>query len=235
MMTNKRTWLKSEENYLIENYPHNTATQIAQHLNRSLGAIQQRAFNLGVDAINRSGAKTNWTESKLSFLKKNFNKMTTEQLCNRLEIKDTVVRMKMKELGLRKCNHVKWIKEWDNYLISNYEIKGDVRLADEFEHLFPKGHKWTFRQIRKRRVYLNLVRTKEQVKTIMNYNATQGASATIHQNNGSVILSDKFIAMMIAGGSKYQDVDLKNKILNQNPELIELKRTQIKLRRLCKH
>lgn len=99
---NKRVWLKSEEKYLIENYPHKSASAIALHLNRTVGAVQQRSFVLGVFAKNRSGVKTNWTKKKVLFLQNNFREMTTKEICNCLKITDTVVRMKMKELGIRK-------------------------------------------------------------------------------------------------------------------------------------
>jgi predicted ArsR family transcriptional regulator len=57
---------------------------------------------LGVFAKNRSGVKTNWTKKKVSFIQNNFREMTTKELCNHLKITNTVVRMKMKELGIRK-------------------------------------------------------------------------------------------------------------------------------------
>jgi hypothetical protein len=60
----KKPWLKSEERFLNENYPHMTATEISGHLGRSVMSVQQRAFVIGIQAVCRSGVKTEWTKKK---------------------------------------------------------------------------------------------------------------------------------------------------------------------------
>lgn len=173
----KRIWTVEEEQYLIDNYPTQTATQIAEKLKRNVGGIQQKAFKLGVDAVARSGVKTDWTAAKVKFLKENYLAMSTEKLANAVGISYTCTRDKMRELGLKKCNWAKWQPEWTEYLVRNYHYVGDVELAEIFNMKFPKPHPWTNKHFEKRRGYLGLKRSKEEIKAIHYRNVENGRFA----------------------------------------------------------
>lgn len=172
-----RKWTDEEYDYLRENYPTKTATQIASSLGRSLNAIHVMSFKMGVSAIERDNNPINWTAKRIKFLQDNFDKMTTEQLSDTTGLTCTVLRKKMKELGLRKCFHAFWQPECTEYLINNYQKIGDVELSEIFQEKFPKSHPWTKRQVEKKRKYLNLRRTKDDVDAIQVRNFEMGRFA----------------------------------------------------------
>lgn len=172
-----KKWTEKDVDYLRENYPTKTANQIGGALGRSLNSIHLMAFKIGVSAIERDNNSINWTAKKLNFLQDNFDKMTTEQLCNKMKLTSTVIRKKMKELGLRKCFHAFWQPEWNQYLITNFQLIGDTEMAEIFQEKFPKPHPWTYKHIGKRRSYLNLKRTKTEIDAIQIRNWEMGRFA----------------------------------------------------------
>lgn len=176
------------------------------------------------------GKKTQWTPEQIDYLQKNALTKTNRELCNELGYTEHVVRDKCYELGLKKMEMEYWTDEQVQFLIDNYKTIGDVELAEIFQEKFPKVKKWTKSHFSKKRKYLKLNRTKEDIKAIYRRNFETGRNATILKNSGSINLSDKIIAQYLSGRYKPE----LRPIFLQMPELLELKRRSIKLKRQCK-
>lgn len=72
------------------------------------------------------------------------------------------------------ANWYKWTEKMDLYLLLNFQWVGDKRLAEMFQEKFPKHYPWTKKHIEKRRGYLGLKRTDEQVSHIRRINNGDG-------------------------------------------------------------
>ena len=171
-----------------------------------------------------------WTESQIQFLKDNFNSMTSYQLSDALGISRTYVRMKYAELDLKKMELEFWTDEMVAFLKANYKTKGDVEIAEIFQEQFPKNKKWIKQHIRKKRVQLNLYRTKSHSLKIASANAKPGGNSyTIHKNSASVSLCDSWVAGQMAWRNKSMQKELL-----KHPQLIAIGRAQILLNRQLK-
>jgi hypothetical protein len=108
----------------------------------------------------------------------------------------------------------KWTKAEDKFLKENYEWIGDKHLAAMFQKRFPKHYPWTLKHIEKRRSYLGLNRTHEQIHILRYINNQDGRQLkmwdkrnrmkdgeirtwnkqTYIKHNGKVILYHRFLA-----------------------------------------
>lgn len=173
---------------------------------------------------------TVWTEKMIQFLKDNFLKMTNLQLAKTLNLRLTVTRNKCRELGLKRMELEYWTKAQINFLHRNYKIKGDVEIAAIFEKKWPKKKKWVKEHICKKRGYLKLARTREEIFTIASKNASPGGrSHTIDRNSSSKNMHPTWLAQQVA----WRDPEMQKEVL-KHPEIIELKRSQILLTREIK-
>ena len=64
----------------------------------------------------------------------------------------------------------RWTQEMELWLMVHYENIGDKELSELMNITFPHKQKWTLKHIEKKRSYLNLKRTKEQVFFIKSEN-----------------------------------------------------------------
>jgi len=71
-------------------------------------------------------------------------------------------------------NYTYWTKEQTDFLLAYYPLIGDVEIAEIMEALYPKGFTWTKKHIEKKRHYMGLKRTREQIVAIHRKNAKQG-------------------------------------------------------------
>ncbi|MBX3008658.1 MAG: hypothetical protein KF816_11615 [Melioribacteraceae bacterium] len=169
--------------------------------------------------------KTIWTIEMDNFLLENYSKFTNQQLAFKLGLTLTVTRNRLYELGLQRIEMEYWSGEQIDFLRANYKTMGDVEIAGHFQKVFNKNKLWTKQQIRKKRLYLNLHRTSSEIRFIRHKNSSPGGNQyTINKNSASLSLPDKYIASMIAWRNK----ELQKEILKY-PEIIELKRSQLKL------
>lgn len=226
-------WSDTDIEFLMSNFDELTACEIAKKLNRTTDAVNQKRHELSLKKTKGIGVKTIWTTEMIDFIHKNYHQLTNKQIAQALGLNLTNVRAKLYSLGLQRVKYDSWTAEQVSFLIENFQTKGDVEIAIYFNQNMPKSYKWTNKMIRKKRLYLNLYRTKEEVHQIMHQNATIGTCNTIINNSASINLPDNFVAIMIAGGTKKLNKQLKEEILSYK-ELIELKRNQIKLSRECK-
>ena len=112
------------------------------------------------------GVKHIWTQDEKQFLKDNFNDYTNPQLAKMLGLTLTVTRNKLYELGLKKMKLQYWTEEQIKFLIDNYKKIGDTELSEIFSSKWEKEKGWSKKHIEKKRRYLHLKRTPEQIKQI---------------------------------------------------------------------
>lgn len=172
-----------------------------------------------------SGVKTIWTIEMDNFLIENYSKFTNHQLATKLGLTLTVIRNRLAEFGIKRMEMEYWSREQIEFLKTNYRSMGDVEIAGHFQKVFNKKKLWTKQQIRKKRCYLNLHRTPSEIQFIKHKNSSPGGNQyTINKNSATLSLPDKYIASLIAWRNK----EFQKEILKY-PEIIELKRSQLKL------
>lgn len=121
-----------------------------------------------------------WTDEMIDFLKSNFYSMTNRELANALGLNITKVREKCYELGMKRMEMEYWTREQIDFLQAYYPIMGDVEMAELFNQMYPKEKGWTKKHIEKKRRYLKLKRTKEQIAEIKQRNVHQGRFSINH-------------------------------------------------------
>jgi hypothetical protein len=157
------------------------------------------------------------------FILDNFCLKTNQQIAQELGIKIEALRPLAYKLGLYRINLEFWTEIQVLFLKENFETIGDTELSQIFQEKFPKSKVWTKRHIEKKRKYLSLHRTPEQISLINKKNVDAG----IYQNIDR--LSDNYVAYRCSK----QDKELRKELL-KNKELLEVKRLTIKLRKICK-
>jgi len=156
--------------------------------------------------------------------------MTNRQLAASLNLRLTVTRNKCRELGLKRIEMEYWTDEQILFLKEHYKKMGDVEIAEIFEKRWPKNKPWRKQHINKKRKYLKLLRTAEEIKAIASKNSSPGGNSfTIKKNSSSLNMHPTWVAQQIA----WRDPGLQQEVL-KHPELIELKKEQIKLNRVIK-
>ena len=128
------------------------------------------------------GKKYIWRKSQIYFLKANWPKMSNRELAKKLNLALTNVREKCYELGLYRMRMEYWTLEQEGFLRKNYKSIGDMELAEIFNNKFPKIKSWTKHHIEKKRSYLNLKRTREQILRIYQRNLDAGRLNKYHTN-----------------------------------------------------
>lgn len=121
--------------------------------------------------------KHQWTATEIEFLKNNFENLTNKQLASKLKLTLTMVRTKCYELGMKRMELEYWTEEQVAYLKANYKQIGDVEMAEIFQEKWPKKKGWTLKHIEKKRLYLKLQRTKEEVAAVKARNIKKGRFA----------------------------------------------------------
>lgn len=168
-----------------------------------------------------------WTKKMLQYLEDNWQHKTNAELAAHLGLKRTSTRMKLYEMGLKKMELESWNEEAISFIRENYKTMGDVELAEIFNKKFPRKKLWKKFHIAKKRGYLNLQRTRKEYEALRSKNSSVGGRAfTINKNSSSKNMHPIWVAGLIA----WRNPELKKEIL-KHPELIELKRKSIILKR----
>ena len=171
----------------------------------------------------------------LEFLRDNYQTMTNQQLAYALQLRLTVTRNKLAELGLKRMELEYWTPEQVKYLKQNFRKMADATIASHFEKTWPKKKKWTKKHIRKKRCHLNLHRTDDEVKQILDELLEEGSMLKGLElgrttSNAAINLTDNHVA----GCMSRKRPELRQLLL-QHPDLIELKRTSIILERTIRN
>lgn len=103
--------------------------------------------------------------------------MVAPALAAAMGLKTTSVRMKCYEMGLKKMELEYWTPVQVKWLKKLYPFIGDLELAQIFSEAYPKEKGWTLKHIEKKRKYLGLKRTKEQIDAIRERNKAFGCFA----------------------------------------------------------
>lgn len=114
------------------------------------------------------------------FILDNFCLKTNKQIAKELGIKLYHVRKIAYSLGLYRMRLDFWTEEQIEFLKSNFEKIGDTELAQIFQEKFPKIKTWTKKHIEKKRKYLKLNRTAEQIAVIKQRNIDGGMYKDAH-------------------------------------------------------
>lgn len=114
--------------------------------------------------------KLAWTKVSEDFIRKNYKTMTAAQMAEALGVKTQTLRMKMYSLGLYKQTNNYWTAEETQILLDNYQSMGDTEIAKLLNR--------PLKQVEKKRNYLALKRTKDQLNKIFARNVANGKYQT---------------------------------------------------------
>lgn len=94
-----------------------------------------------------------------------------------------------------KPTYHRWSKEQVAFLLDNYQRIGDTELAEIMNGLFPHKYPWTKKHIEKKRSYLKLKRTKDEMHLIYvrnaavdRYNTKQAWDTKGRSPEGTIVL-----------------------------------------------
>ena len=118
------------------------------------------------------------SEAEEKFLRENFYKMTNKELATALGLKSTIVRTKCYKMGLKRIEMEYWTPEQVEFLKTHYKTIGDIELTEIFTTKWKKNKGWTEKHIAKKRKYLKLKRTPEEIKAIRERNSRAGRYTT---------------------------------------------------------
>lgn len=114
------------------------------------------------------------TAEKIEFIRKNYYQFNNRELAEVLSMNLAALRTLCYELGLKRIQLEYFTSTQISFLRNNFQKKGDVELAEIFQKKWPKVKGWTKKHIEKKRKYLKLQRTKEQIKKIHQRNVKTG-------------------------------------------------------------
>lgn len=112
-----------------------------------------------------------------TFLLNYFHQLTNSQLAIKLGMKLSTLRTRCYALGLKRMELEYFTEEQTAFLINNYQTFGDCELAEIFARQWPKAKGWTKKHIEKKRKYMGLKRTEQQIKAIHDRNVKNGRYA----------------------------------------------------------
>lgn len=126
--------------------------------------------------------KITFTPEQQDFMRANYDKMTNQEMADHFGLKQTRVRTEMYSLGLYKLELEFWTKEQVQFLKDNYQTIGDTELAELFQERWIKKKGWSKKHIEKKRRYLKLKRTKQEIQAIWNRNLEKGRWSKCAEN-----------------------------------------------------
>lgn len=147
--------------------------------------------------------KIEWSEDNIEFIKSNFHTKTNKELAKCLGLKLSSVRKKCYELGLYKMTLEYWTDEQVQFLKENYKKFGDNDLAKIFNEKWFKQKGWTKKHIEKKRKYLNLKRTDEQLLQIHQNLVKNGWGKLCNKKRWETTGSNKLGTIVIWDQKKY--------------------------------
>ncbi|MFY0481435.1 hypothetical protein ACI6PS_02420 [Flavobacterium sp. PLA-1-15] len=119
-------------------------------------------------------AKIIFTPEEEKFIRANYDKMTNREIASHFGIHLNVTRQLLYSMGLKRMELAYWTVEQVNFLKDNFQQIGDVELAEIFESKWPKNKKWTLKHIEKKRKYLKLKRSVNEIQLIFQRNLENG-------------------------------------------------------------
>lgn len=132
---------------------------------------------------------------EIMFLKKNFKSMTYDQLLehinknrpSNLQIKYSLLRHRLRDLGLKRYENIHWSKVQIAFLKKNYKIMGNKELAIILSSSrFRSNKQFTRKTVDKKMQLLGLKRTEEELKAIVQRNIEHGLTIVNPPGNAVV-------------------------------------------------
>lgn len=129
--------------------------------------------------------RLNLTKEEKSWLRKNYRNFTNKEIFDYINaqrspecrFERTTLRMRIYELGLKKCNILRWTESETEFLLQHYKDYGNKWIARK---LSTKDRPFTGNNVTKKMGLLGLKRTREQLQTITENHKKRG---TYHQAN----------------------------------------------------
>lgn len=118
--------------------------------------------------------KIPFTSSMKLFVRKNYMKMTNQELADHFGVKITWMRTRIYEMGLKRQEFEYYNDEQIDFLKVNFVFYGNTELAEIFNINFPRKKPWTIHSFEKKLGYLKLKRTDAQLEAIQNRNVKTG-------------------------------------------------------------
>lgn len=116
----------------------------------------------------------NWTQEMLQFIQDNFGSMDARPMAQALGVKTQTLRTKYYSMGLKRIEMEYWTDEQVTYLKDTYQLIGDKEMSRIYQERWPKTKQWTIKHIEKKRNYLGLHRSKQELQTIQQRNVDNG-------------------------------------------------------------
>ncbi|WP_293916579.1 MULTISPECIES: HNH endonuclease [unclassified Sphingobacterium] len=164
-------WSASDIEKLKDLYPEYSNRDIARMTGWNYTAILFKAQKMKLKKLPhvRSHAigKIEVTPEMENFLRKNYSTMTNPELAKALGLRLTKTREFLYALGLQRMQLEYWTNEQIQFLKENYKTMGDSEIAEVFNARWEKKKGWSKKHIEKKRKYLQLFRTKEDRKLIL--------------------------------------------------------------------
>ncbi|MCL2590672.1 MAG: hypothetical protein FWD67_07310 [Betaproteobacteria bacterium] len=110
-----KSWLKQDDEFLIQNYATHTAKQIATMLGFPENTIYIHVKKLKLNKSKQCLGKV-WSKDEEIFLIENYKTHSRAELASHFDISVETISRKIRELGLRKINPRIWTDELDKIL-----------------------------------------------------------------------------------------------------------------------
>jgi hypothetical protein len=166
-----------------------------------------------------------WSTMMIQLIHQNYDSMTVIDLASALGVAVQSTRMKLYELGYKKMEMEYWTDQQVQFLMENYTMIGDVEMAEIFQVFWPKGKTWSHKHIEKKRKYLNLYRTEEQIAAVKQRNKDTGRWAECAVKRWKVshqaVVGEVRIWNRDDGFGKFKVIKTKNGFVHYAPWLWE--------------
>src|ERR1700754_4629603 len=180
-MGRRTTWTDETDATMIRLYPYLSNKELSTITGFTIKQLARRAGILNLKkskpVVISPEVKPEWLEDKEVFLLEFYYKMNNQQLAKCLGMHLQSIRNKCYELGLYRMKLQYWTEEQIQFLKDNYQAIGDSELAEIFTTRWHKEKGWTLKHIEKKRMYLKLKRTKEELQAIQDRNVEMGRFA----------------------------------------------------------
>lgn len=123
---------------------------------------------------NTSGRPIVLTKAGEEFIRDNFSKLTNQQLADVFGVSLDKMRVILHGKRMLRMELEYWTDEQVQFLKDHYQCIGDKEMAHIFQLNWAKKKNWTLKHIEKKRKYLNLKRTKEEIDFIRARNVLLG-------------------------------------------------------------
>ena len=150
-----------------------------------------------------------FSDNEIQFIKDNFATMTNPAIAAALGRKITTVRTTAYRLGLKRMEMEYWSPTMVQFLKDNFQLIGDVELAEFYENEWPKNKPWSKKHIEKKRRYLSLKRTPDELHKIKVRNTANGRFKLCNINRWLATGSNEIGTVVVWNHNGYRIAQIK--------------------------